>query len=46
VPKGEKILFTKIELKGEDNVVGEKNVVHKIDSKRGELIKEWDQLKF
>ncbi len=36
VPKGEKILFTKIELKGDT----------KIDPKRGELIKEGDQLKF
>jgi hypothetical protein len=46
VPKGEKILFTKIELKGEENVVGEKMLFTKIDPKRGELIKEGDQLKF
>jgi hypothetical protein len=46
VPKGEKILFTKIELKEEENVVGEKMLFTKIDPKRGELTKEGDQLKF
>jgi hypothetical protein len=46
VPKGEKILFTKIELKREENVMGEKMLFTKIDPKGGELIKEGDQLKF
>jgi hypothetical protein len=37
VPKGEKMLFTKIELK---NVMGEKMLFTKLNPKGGELIKE------
>ena len=41
VPKGEKILFTKIELNifTKIELKGGENVVHKIDSKRGENLK-------
>jgi hypothetical protein len=46
VPKGEKMLFTKIELKGGEAQRGRKMLFTKINSKKKEkLIKEGDKLK-
>jgi hypothetical protein len=46
VPKGEKMLFTKIELKEGEAQRGRKMLFTKLNPKGGELIKEGDQLKF
>ena len=46
VPKREKMLFTKIELKGGEAQRGRKMLFTKLNPKGGELIKEGDQLKF